>query len=311
MEENKATEEQFELEEDAMFPEGWSDKDGADFFNPETWANAMADADAQKDGEGSDEGEQTESGKDGTPTTETEEAESSTEAEGEGATTTDDQKASDGKLRFKANVDHREEDIELDPSELPILYQKARALDRYQAKAKELTDEASEWDKLATGLKYSDRKAMREGIIENFIQNYVDEHPGVPEEIARDFVLRQFQNTPAKSAESKADDAPAGRDYAKEVKELFDAYPETRDRGVPREVMQEAADKHLPLVQVYARHLAKSASERAKTAERENKILKQNQAAAAKAPAVKVTGGGKTDTKDSDLFLRAFEGDSW
>ena len=64
-----------------------------------------------------------------------------------------------------------------------------------------------------------------------------------------------------------------------------------------------------PLIQVYMDYKLKQTSAKAKTAEKENKILRQNAAAAQKAPVRRSTGGGQTDTKPSDPFLEGFNSD--
>ena len=64
-----------------------------------------------------------------------------------------------------------------------------------------------------------------------------------------------------------------------------------------------------PLLQAYMDYKLKQTSAKAKTAEKENKILRQNAAAAQKAPVRRSTGGGKTDTKPSDPFIDGFNSD--
>lgn len=295
---------------DVLLPEGWSGDENADFFDLSTWGSSGTTADAQEDGESEEEGNSEEETDGQTRTTE-EDTDSQTEPseDDEDPTTVivDDE---NNLLKFRANIDHVTQSVELDPADLPIIYQKSVALDRYQNRVRELEAELAEWDKLATGLKYENRAALQESIFEGAVQDYLHEHPAVEEGMARDYLSRQFGKDP-KPAEQETVPPDSRRDFTKEVAELFTAFPMARVEGVPEEVSKAAIAQDKPLVQAYAEWRAKAASAEANRAKRENKILKQNQAAAAKAPVSKVTGGGKTDTSPVDDFLRGFNDDAW
>lgn len=289
---------------DAILPEGWGGVEGEDIFDPNTWAGFEPDGAEETTGE---EGKNAEE-EDGSPTTESTD-DSTTDAEyGEGDPTKDAD-ADDGKLHFRVSIDHREQDIALDPTELPTLYQKAQVLDRYQTRVRELEAELGRFDKIAKGLNYADRSAMHDGIIDNIVQTYMDEHPGVPDDMARDYVTRKFalEKTPATEDAKPAEES--GRDYRAEVAELFRAFPDARNERIPDEVTNDAIATGKPLIQVYMDYKLKQTSAKAKTAEKENKILRQNAAAAQKAPVRRSTGGGQTDTKPSDPFLEGFNSD--
>lgn len=293
---------------ETMLPEGWSGADGADIFDPSTWGTAEDSADAQDNGDAAGEEVAAEGNDDQTRTTEEDtEPQTDSEADDENPTTVEEQPSN--KLRFKASIDHAEEDVELDPDELPSIYQKARALDRYQARVNELEKELKSWDSVAKSLEYADRKAMMTGAIDNAVQSYIEAHPGVPEDMARDYISRKFNLSHQESAPAEANEGTPDRDFKKEVADLFRAYPSAHERPIPNEVTNDALVNGKPLAQAYAEYMARTSSAKAKTAERENKILKQNQAAAAKAPVSKVTGGGQTDSKPDDDFLRGFNSD--
>jgi len=295
---------------DVLMPEGWTGDENADFFDPSTWGAPNTTADAQEDGESEEEGNSEEETVDQTRTTE-EDTDSQTEpSEDIDDPTTvivDDEK---NVLRFRANIDHVAQDIELYPADLPTVYQKSVALDRYQTRVRELEAELSEWDKLAVGLKYENRAALQESIFEGAVQDYLHEHPSVPEDMARDYISRQFgkQAEPAKQEKATTE---SQRDFKQEIADLFTAYPTARIDGVPEEVSTAAIAENKPLVQAYAEWKAKTVSAESNRVKRENKILKQNQAAAARAPVSKVTGGGKTDTSPVDPFLQGFNDDTW
>lgn len=300
-----------EDEFDAILPEGWTGNEDANFFDPSTWGDPDTETDVfedeETDGEGySEEGDDAED-----PTTDDGAEPMNGSDEEDGSPTTGDY-TSEGKLRFEATVDHRTETVELDPADLPTIYQKAQVFDRYQQRVNDLEAETKAWDRVAAGLQFESREALLKGLIENSVQDYISEHPSVPEEMARDFVMRKFEGAEIRSTAKEQEQQPGQRDFKAEVAELFRTHPEARSERIPDEVTNDAISMNKPLVQAYADWKARTASAKATRAERENKILKQNQAAAARAPVTKTTGGGKTDTKPVDDFLRGFNDDgSW
>lgn len=311
MSEKENTVETTEEEMDAILPDGWNDVEGADIFDPSTWGGDDTAADAQEDDEATDEGNPEEETEDQTRTTEEEtgsQTEPSYEIDDPTTVVIDEE---NNKLVFQANIDHVPQNIALDPADLPAIYQKSLVLDRYQKRATDAEAELARWDKLAAGLKYENRAALLEGLFEGAVQDFIAEHPSVPEEMARDYISRQFDVAPAPAkAEEQETPTSGDRDFKQEVAELFRAYPNARTERIPDEVTNDALSMNKPLVQAYADWKARTASAKATRAERENKILKHNQAAAARAPVSKVTGGGKTDTRPVDDFLRGFEDDS-
>ena len=310
MSELENTVETTEDEDLDFLPEGWSGSEGEDFFDPSTWGANDTDADAQEDEgepeEGNFEGEED----DQTRTTE-EDDESQTgpsyEIDDPTTVVVDEE---NNWLVFRANIDHVPQDIQLDPADLPTVYQKSIALDRYQKRVSDLEAELAQWDALASGLKYANRTELHDGLFEGAVQDFIAEHPSVPEEMARDYITRQFNVSPAPAQPEPEPENDGGRDFRQEVADLFRAYPNARSERIPDEVTNDALSMGKSLVQAYADWKARTASAKATRAERENKILKQNQAAAARAPVSRVTGGGKTDTRPVDDFLRGFEDDS-
>ena len=301
-----------EEEFDELLPEGWSGSDDADIFDPATWGGSQSDADAQSDDYDQEEGNSAEETDDQTRATEEDTDSQTGPDEDEEVPATDDTDNA-GKLRFTATVDHLQREVELDPADLPAIYEKSTAVDRYKARISALEAELKKWDSLATGLKYENRDALRTGLFEAQVQDFIAEHPSVPEEMARDYITRQLGAIQAKPATQEPEQQNAqaqSRDFKQEVSDLFSAFPAARTEVIPDEVTTEAISKNVPLVQAYANWKAKTASATASRVQRENKILKQNQAAAARAPVSKVTGGGKTDTQPIDDFLRGFEEDS-
>lgn len=302
-------------EYEALMPEGW--KDGDDFFNPDSWGTSgTADAQSAGDSPAAEEkepsfeemfrtlGQQPEA-------KDTDQAEDTEPAPG-----TTPEGAESGKLRFRATFDHHDTDVELDPNDLPVVWQKAQALDRTQTRARAAEDELAAWDGIAKQLGYADRKAMRSGVIENAVQDYMNDNPGVPEDMARDWVFRKFGSAPAAENSqpqevepAAANTASAGRDFTGEINALFTAFPDAANERIPDDVVVAAIRENKPLVQVYGRYRDEKAKNAARAAQEENKILKQNQASAARAPVSPVTRGGKTDTRPADPFLAGFYAD--
>ncbi len=96
-------------DEDRMMPEGWTEDE--DLF-----------ADEAEDGAGA------------------EDALPPREEAPEAAPTTGQTPAADAKLRFTARLDHEDRQVELDPGELPGLWQKAQVTERAQRRLRELSE---------------------------------------------------------------------------------------------------------------------------------------------------------------------------
>jgi len=298
-----------EDEDDDFLPEGWTGSDDEDFFDPSTWGAKDGAADAQDDS--SDEGEgNSDGGDEDSPTTGDDDTDTTDTEDEDEDPTTDDDDSTDGKLHFTAVVDHVTQDVELDPADLPAVYQKSLMLDRYQKRISDMEAELAKWDSLAAGLKYEDRTALHDGLFEAAVQDFVAEHPSVPEEMARDFVTRQFGAKQPTKQQAPAEESKPTRDFQQEVSDLFRAFPDARNEKIPDEVTNSAISRNIPLLQAYSEWKAKTASATASRVQRENKILKQNQAAAKRAPVSRVTGGGNTNTSPDDPFLKGFNEDS-
>ena len=108
-------------------PDGFGDGDDI-FADPSEWKGSTSN-------EGSQESDTTESD---APTTE-QSAEGNEEqgAETEQLPTTQPEVAAPRKLKFQATIDHQSQDVEIDESDLPTLYQKAQNLDRAQERQRQ------------------------------------------------------------------------------------------------------------------------------------------------------------------------------
>ena len=96
------------------------------------------------------------------------------------------------------------------------------------------------------------------------------------------------------------------RDYAGEIRQLQRLYPEFKE--MPDEVAHLAAEGE-SLLTAYAVWQGRQAQKAAEQYREENRVLKQNAAAAAKAP-VRGSGGGTSRQGRSD-FERGFESVEW
>jgi len=297
-------------EEDVLLPDGW--QEGDDIFAESEWTGeTQTDAPAEEPAPREEEAAEapTEA-----PTTEQTEAEGE-EAREEEAPTTEQEPAEPNKLKFKAKVDHEEIDVELDESDLPTVYQKASATDRYQKKLADLNPTLEKLTKVAKALGFDDPIAMLDNAEQNYMTTEVNRlvGEGVHEEVAKDMVARRVEHAPV--AASKPEAPPAAepqsptRDFGAEVRELVATRPDLAGKQLPKEVINACAVGGKNLLVAYAEYEAKQAKAEADKARRESAILKQNAASAARAPVSGTQGGGATDTKAKDDFLLGFDSD--
>lgn len=272
--------------DEAMLPDGWTEDD--DIFSPDTWSDEPADA-QDSDGTETDEAD--------TPTTDEGESDEATETD-EAPTT----ESEDDDLSFVARVDHTDVDVKLSRKDLPTLYQKAQVTDRLQARMRERDEEDRQMDELARVLDYKDRHDMRKALLENFRTSEVERlvSEGVNEEVATETVesrvARKRAASPAAeepTTEQATPAAPAGRDFRAEVADLYTLYPEIAASGkIPDEVSRYALTTGTSLAESYAKYKSDQQTNEAAALKKENKILKQNAASAARAPVKGVRGGG-------------------
>lgn len=331
------------VEEEAILPDGWTGDD--DFFNDDSWGTgtgaAAKEDDSFADVLGTDDSDEekpavvTQTGEEPTTAPDTvtassENAESS--AEGFGAPTTESAAPAaeqpSTKYRFKARIDHEDVDAEIDADDLPAIYQKSMATDRYQAKLAKVTPLMERMEHMAKINGYetvedmldAQEKFDRESAIEKLMKE-----EGASRTLAEDYVDRRYARpAPAQSApddagkaaeavEAKTDvqtNNPPARDFAREVQELWSMRPDLKGTKIPSEVAAAAADGQ-NLALAYFAYEAKQAKATAEQLRQENNTYKQNAATAAKAPVKGVSGGGATNTQPEDPFLKGLESDDW
>lgn len=293
-------------DEDVLLPDGWGEND--DIFDEGSWTG-----DKQVDAPASDPAQPTEETmgeQPAAPTTEPAAAPGEKAAAGQ-APTTEPTQQQPNKFKFKARVDRQDLDVEMDESELPTMYQKAQATDRYRAKLDKQTPVMEELERVARSMGHDDPTAFLASVKDNLQRSEIRRlvGDGVHEEVAKDMVERRFttaQQTSAAEEEPVPAKAPT-RDFAAEARELVAARPDLAGKTLPREVVEACAVKGKPLIVAYAEYEVGQQKAEAERLRKENEVLRQNAAAAARAPVSGVTGGGATDTGPEDDFLKGFD----
>lgn len=289
-------------EEDVMMPDGYGT--GDDFFADE-WTGQ--DADAQPEPEQDAEPEKPE---EDAPTTE--QPEEDHEAQEPEAETPED---APRRLRFKARVDREDMDVDIGEDEVPALYQLAKAGERWKAKNDTMRQQVEHYEQMAKGMGYATVDEMIQKTAEGYKATKVQElmEQGTPQTIAEDYVDRMMQREAAKAPDPEPEEpTPESheRNIQAEAQELIVARPDLKMQQLPMEVV-EAWRNGDNLLNAYNRYEARQKEAENQKLKKENNILKQNAAAAAKAPVKGVTGGAPTDTEPEDPFLKGFDSDPW
>ena len=297
------------VDDDTILPDGWTEND--DIFAGDEWTGEeQADAPASEPAPESEEAVEEQAA---APTPEQAEAPGEEAAAGD-APTPEQEPKQPNKLKFRARVDRQDLDVELDESELPAIYQKAQVFDRTQAKLAKVVPQMERAEQLAKSIGYDGLDSMLDSAEKNYRDNEVNRlvGEGVHQEVARDMVNRRFAYQPQQK-EAPSASAPAGkaptRDFAAEARGLIEARPELAGKQLPQEVVRACAAEGKNLLVAYAEYEAAQQKAEADRLRRENDVLRQNAASAAKAPVHGTRGGGATDTKAKDDFLRGFDED--
>lgn len=300
---------------DDMLPVGYAD--GDDFFDTNSWTGDTGNGEAEQESAAAEDFSLDEFLTNGTTVTEENKEDNSAEASttGKDADTT-----SPEKLRFQATFDHNTEDVELDPSELPTLYQKARATERAQGRLNEVKPIMDRMDATANLLGYSSVSEMLDATEKSYKDAEIAKltAEGVHPDIAADLVERRSAgkiSAPREEAQPEIQQqvqAPASqRDFKAEVAETLSRFPETQGKSLPNEVIRKALDTGVSLASAYADYKAMQDNAHIEQLKKENSRLKQNADAFARAPVSGVTKGGATDTKPNDPFLSGFNAEKW
>lgn len=215
---------------------------------------------------------------------------------------------------------HGELDVELKESDIPDLYRKAQERDTMHqerdaanTKLHDMQKSMEDINVAVKGLGFTDVKAMVDKAQENFktaeIRNLVEK--GISEEEAKEIVDQRVEAKLRAQREEQAKQAAPARDFRREMSELVQHRPELREKlsnggTFPQEVITASIRDKVSLREAYAEYEMKEAKAEAEKIRRENEILKQNAANAAKAPVKGTAGGGTTKQKSKDPFLEGF-----
>lgn len=311
-------------QDDVILPDGW---DGSmDFME---WVESLGkETDESATTETADRITEEESGTEESeevPATDTESEEDGESAadEGDAPTTEQEPEKQPDKIRFDANINHKMQSVEIDPSELPELYQKAYAADKFRSKLKAREAELEQAEVVSKLLGYDSTKAMLDAAEKSFketeVQKLVDEkvHPT----IAEDTVNRKIKETVEAAKKNKksapSEETPEGetkdatpqqgqRNFLPEINELLQVYPELKGKTLPEEVAKAALKGERVLV-AYSKYINKQKKADSDRLQKENKVLRQNAEAAKRAPVRGVAKGGSTGEGPDDPFLKGFE----
>ena len=302
-------------EYEALLPTGWAE--GDDIFDMSSWGSNAPAADEQQ-GEAAQEeaNEAAEANAEETPAIESAEVGEESGEDGDDAPATE-QPPAKAKLKFSVQVDHKMQDVELDETELPTIFQKAHVTDRLKAKIAQNQPLIDKGNRLAKILGYDSMDAMldaaeksyRDGEIERLTGEGV--HPDVAAELVDSRASRAASSVPATKVEEDVDETPGARDFTAEVADLLTAHPELRGTRLPEEVVQACVVQGRPLSSAFEEYSRKRTEAENKAVKAENKRLKQNADAAKRAPVRGVSKGGATNLQPDDPFLIGFNSDRW
>ena len=121
-------------------------------------------------------------------------------------------------------------------------------------------------------------------------------------------VARRTQSqTPVATPTEEVQSTQPQRDFRTEIQQLLEARPDLRGKQLPDEVVKACASQGQNLLAAYSAYEVRQERAAADKLRKENEVLRQNAASAAKAPVSGTQGGGATDVKPEDDFLRGFD----
>ena len=194
---------------------------------------------------------------------------------------------------LKLKVNHEEQEINIDSmsdDDLIALLQKGKAFD---------------------AAKDAEKKQLYRTVYQQQIDAGMTEDAA--ELIAERKAGKHYSLTDEEESVQDAFDDPAPapakpRNFKEEVEQLKSLYPDFKE--MPDEVARAIA-KGEPLLNAYLAYRDKQSTKAAAELRKENNILKQNAASAARAPVTGVSGGGDSTPKKSDYFISGFDDDPW
>ena len=299
MHEDELTTINYETEDESFLPDGW--QDGDDFFaDPSTWSGAAQQTGQSEETQSEEESTEVDMETEEALTTgETEETDGqSAEQETDDTSGQTEEPAKRSRI-LKLTVNHGDPfEFDVDNAsdeELIPLLQKGYAFDALKAEREKAKDEQAKaryrevfHEQVAEGMTPAAAKLVAANEVGG--KNYPLEDTAEPEK----------PSTPDSNPV-----APA-RNFMAEVEQLKALYPEFKE--MPDEVAKSVANG-ANLLTAYLAYREKQTSKAAASLKKENEVLKQNAASAAKAPVKGVTGGGATNIKGQSDLLKGFDSD--
>ena len=282
-------------EDEPILPDGW--EEGSDLFaEVDDSVDAVLSDGAEEGHEALTENEDGTSASDD-PTTVDEGEEDTQSGEdgdqpGDSDGSAEEQEKPSRKLKLKVN--HQEEEVDVNAmsdEDLIALLQKGRAFDALRETENKQKFRRVYHEQIDAG--------MTEAAARMVAQN---------ETGGKTYSLTDEEEPSAETPAAAPKEAGTVRDFRAEVEQLKALYPQLTE--VPDEVAV-AASKGVPLLSAYLAYREKQSAKTAASLKKENRVLKQNAASAAKAPVRGVTGGGSVTVKKEDPFLSGFDADNW
>ena len=214
-------------------------------------------------------------------------------------------------IRFRAHVGQADRDVELDPEQLPELWQKAQIAEQTQARLRESERLMSQLDRLSRMFSYADAQAMLSDVEQGQLRQRADAlvSGGMPPEMAMEMAEMMAERR-AGGMQAPTRAVPPERSYLGELSELLEACPELRGQRLPEEVVRAAVSGGCSLLSAWQQHSAAQNRTENERLREENRILRQNADMAMRAPVRGAAGGPETGTPQSEFersFLRGFE----
>lgn len=236
------------------------------------------------------------------------------------------------KLAFRAKIDRQEQDVEINASDLPGIYQRANNFDRLQKRYEEQREAVKNLDVLAAQLGYESAAKMLEHATQTDREERINAlvQGGTARDIAEDYVDRDIARRKSRKAaavsepeepEKDSDTPPAksGKtahagtepDYRQQIADLFSARPELRGKlqKLPDEVSRAVVENGLPLRTAYAEWEARQVKAENDRIRKEKELFAQQAETASRAPVRGATDGNINETKKPDPFITAFRAD--
>ena len=271
------------------------------------------------------------------------------DGDGEEAPTTEQQSAEPEKLTFKAKIDHQEQDVSIEADELPTIYQKAQNMDRAVQRANKAQQDMEQYRNsmeeiasMARALGFNGDtpeaaiRAMMTGVTSSTREQRVEAlvNDGTAKEVAEFIVDQQMKPVPAAQphepeaeeqrqqkepdirdeAEGDVDDGsqpPSPEQFNLDLQKLLARRPGILESGKPfPEEVLSAYMKGENLTVAYLDYESKQSAAERQELEKQNRIFRQNQESAQRAPVKGVSGSGGITSKE-DPWLAGIDDTYW